>query len=110
MVTPILMWHGRHHAWGYRVGNIAYCTDTNHIPPESTALLTGLDVLVLDCLRHHPHPTHFDVEQAIAMAQQIGARQTYFTHMCHELEHEAFRTSLPPGIAPAYDGLAVEIS
>ena len=109
-VTPIPMVHGSHRAWGYRFGNVAYCTDTNHIPPASMALLGGLDVLVLDCLRHRPHPTHFRVEEAVAVARQIGARQTYFTHLCHELEHEEFRASLPPEMTPAYDGLAVEIN
>jgi phosphoribosyl 1,2-cyclic phosphate phosphodiesterase len=106
-VVPIPLRHGRYPVLGFRFGNLAYCTDTNGIPSSSMSLLEGLDVLVLDCLRHTPHPTHFSLGEAIAMAQQIGARRTLFTHLCHDLEHEATNAVLPPGIEVAYDGMRV---
>jgi phosphoribosyl 1,2-cyclic phosphate phosphodiesterase len=109
-LLPIALRHGHAHVNGYRCGRVAYCTDTNAVPPESMARLSGLDVLVLDCLRPRPHATHFHVDEAVATARQIGARQTYFTHLCHDLEHDSFRAQLPPSMAPAYDGLVVPLS
>lgn len=108
--TPIRLRHGRFEVLGFRFGNIAYCTDTNDIPPESWPLLEGLDVLILDALRERPHPTHFSLQESIAVAQRAGAKQTLFTHMSHELEHEATNRMLPPGMELAYDGMRVTLS
>ena len=105
-VVPIRMQHGkRFEVLGFRFGNIAYCTDASFIPPESMERLAGLDVLILDALRPRGHATHFSLEQAVEIARELKPRQTYFTHMSHELEHEATNASLPPGMALAYDGL-----
>ena len=109
-VTPIRLAHGKFRVLGFRFGNVAYCTDTNSIPAESWALLEGLDVLVLDALRLKPHPTHFSLEEAVATATRIGAKHTYFTHMSHELEHEATNGALPPDMELAYDGLRIALS
>ena len=64
---------------------------------------------MLDALRHRPHPTHFSLNEAIAAAQRIAARQTYFTHMCHDLPHAATSARLPEGVALAYDGLQLNV-
>lgn len=109
-VTPIRLRHGRFDVLGFRFGNVAYCTDTNLIPEESWPLLQGLDVLILDALRHKPHPTHFGLAEAVAAARRIGARRTFFTHMSHDLEHDAVNASLPQGMELAYDGLAIPLS
>ena len=109
-VRPIALLHGHTRVTGFRCGDVAYCTDTNAIPPESMECLQGLNVLLLDCLRTRPHATHFHVEEAVAAARRIGARQTYFTHLCHDLEHDSFRAQLPDGMEPAYDGLDVPLS
>ncbi len=108
-VTPIRLLHGKASIWGFRFGNVAYCTDASHVPDESRPLLAGLDVLVLNCLRHRPHPTHFHVDDAVRTAVSLAARKTYFTHLCHDLEHETFARSLPAGMEPAYDGLAFDL-
>jgi phosphoribosyl 1,2-cyclic phosphate phosphodiesterase len=108
-VVPIPLMHGRYAVTGFRFGNVAYCTDTNRIPEASWPLLEGLDVLFLDALRHLPHPTHFSLEEAIAVAQKLQPRRTYFTHICHDLEHEATNAELPPGMELAYDGLVVPL-
>lgn len=100
--------HGPLPVLGFRFGNVAYCTDCNAIPEESLAKLKDLDVLVLDGLRKRPHPTHFNLEQAVAMAELIGARRTYFTHIAHELPHAATNAALPDGMALAYDGQIIE--
>jgi phosphoribosyl 1,2-cyclic phosphate phosphodiesterase len=108
-MIPIRLGHGKFRVLGFRFGQIAYCTDTNAIPPESWPLLEGLDVLVLDALRPKPHPTHFGLDQAIEVAQRLKPKRTYFTHMSHDLEHEATNATLPPGMELAYDGLRIPL-
>ena len=107
--VPVPVWHGQRQILGLRIGRFAYLTDCSAIPDSSWPLLIGVDVVVLDALRHRPHPTHFSLTQAIAAAQRIAARQTYFTHMCHDLPHAATTGLLPDGIALAYDGLQLDI-
>jgi phosphoribosyl 1,2-cyclic phosphate phosphodiesterase len=109
-VTPLRLGHGRFRVLGFRFGNVAYCTDTNLIPRESFELLSGLDVLILDALRPRPHVSHYSLQEAIKMAERIGARRTLFTHMGHELEHEATNAQLPQGMELAYDGLRVPLT
>ena len=86
---------------------LAYCTDVSAIPPETWPRLTGLKTLVLDMLRPRHHPTHFNVDQAIETAREIGASQTYFIHMTHNVLHAELELKLPPGMNLAYDGLAL---
>jgi phosphoribosyl 1,2-cyclic phosphate phosphodiesterase len=110
-VVPVRLKHGpRFEVLGFRIGNVAYCTDTNEIPAESWAKLQGLDVLILDALRPRPHATHFSLQEAIEAARQIGARQTVFTHVSHELEYEATNAALPPGMELAYDGMRIPLT
>jgi phosphoribosyl 1,2-cyclic phosphate phosphodiesterase len=109
-VVPIRLGHGKGCVLGFRVGNVAYCTDTNHIPPESWPLLEGLDVLILDALRDRPHPTHFSLPEAIEVARKLAPRRTLFTHIGHELEHGSAMARLPAGMELAYDGLRVPLS
>lgn len=107
---PIPLKHGRFDVLGFRFGDVAYCTDTNGIPEESWPLLKGLDVLVLDALRPRPHATHFGLDESIEVARRVGARQTYFTHMSHELPHVATNAALPSGMQLAYDGLRIRLT
>jgi phosphoribosyl 1,2-cyclic phosphate phosphodiesterase len=106
--VPVL--HGEMEVSGFRFGNAAYLTDVSTIPEESFPLLEGLDTLVLPALRHKPHPSHATLQQAIAWAERIGARQTWLTHIAHELGHEETNRMLPPGIAMGYDGLEVVVT
>jgi len=108
-VVPVPIQHGPWNILGFRFGGFAYLTDCNGIPETSLALLGGLDTLVLDALRKRPHPTHFTIDEAVAMAGQIGARRTYFTHIAHELGHASTCAWLPAGMALAHDGLSIEI-
>jgi phosphoribosyl 1,2-cyclic phosphate phosphodiesterase len=80
----------------------------NYIPPESWPTLHGLDVLILDALRRRPHPTHFNLDEAVSHAKQIGAKRTLFTHIAHELGHAETNASLPVGMELAYDGAVIE--
>jgi phosphoribosyl 1,2-cyclic phosphate phosphodiesterase len=107
-VVPIPVTHGNWTIFGYRIGPFAYITDTNGIPPESMRLLEGVEVLAIDGLRPAPpHPTHFTVPEAIEVARQIGARETYLIHLTHEIEHAEFEKTLPEGIKLAYDGMTL---
>jgi phosphoribosyl 1,2-cyclic phosphate phosphodiesterase len=107
VAVPII--HGTQQIFGFRFGNAAYLTDVSEIPEPSFALLQGVETLVLPGLRHKPHPSHASVEQSIAWAKRIGARQTWLTHVSHELGHEETNRALPAGIALAHDGLEVTV-
>ena len=95
---------------GFRIGNVAYCTDTSEIPAESWPKLEGLDVLILDALREKPHVTHLSLSQAIEVAEKLKPKQVYFTHMSHGLEYETVNAQLPESMALAYDGLRIPLS
>ena len=102
--------HGQIMIAGFRFGDAAYLTDVSQIPESSFDLLQGLETLVLPSLRHHPHPSHATLKQAVEWAERIGARRTWFTHIAHELGHEETNRTLPPGMALAYDGLEVAVN
>ena len=107
---PLTVMHGTRPVLGFRIGRFAYLTDCNAMPDETMAQLGGLEVLVLDALRQRPHPTHFSLKEAVAVATQIGARSTYFTHMCHDLGHAATCAALPDGLSLAYDRQRISCS
>ena len=111
-MIPIPLMHGRLGVLGFRTGRFAYCTDCSAIPDDSIALLEDLDVLVLEALRIRPHPTHINLDQAVALARRIGARQTWFVHVAcgaGEMLHDEISRRLPPDIALAHDGLTVSL-
>ena len=107
--TAVPLMHGRLEVTGYRFGNAAYLTDMNTIPDPSFALLDGVEVVILDALRPQPHPSHATIPEAIGWAQRIGARETWFTHMSHEVMHAEMDPQLPASIRLAYDGLRVPV-
>ena len=102
--------HGEMEIAGFRFGRAAYLTDVSSIPESSFALLEGLDHLVVSALRHKPHPSHATVEQAVGWARRIGARQTWLTHISHDLGHEQTNRTPPDGIRLAYDGLSLPVN
>jgi len=108
-VVPVPIYHGQQPILGYRIDAFAYLTDCSAIPESSWLLLDGVEVLVLDALRHRPHPTHFTLTEAIEVAARVGARQTFFTHMCHDLPHAETCAALPAGVSLAYDGLVIDV-
>jgi phosphoribosyl 1,2-cyclic phosphate phosphodiesterase len=107
-VVPIPLIHAHFNVFGFRIDDVAYCTDVNKIPPESWPLLEGVRVLVLDALRIKPHPGHFCLEEALDVISRLRPQQAYLTHMSHDLEHEATNRLLPKGVELAYDGLTFE--
>ncbi len=105
-VVPISLIHAHFNVFGFRIGDVAYCTDVNKIPKESWPLLEDLDVLVLDALRHKPHPGHFSLDEALEVIDRLKPKQAYFTHMSHELDHAATNRSCRANVELAYDGLS----
>lgn len=101
--------HGDMEIAGFRFGNAAYLTDVSRIPEASFELLRGVEVLVLSALRHVPHPSHATVQQALEWSARIGAKQTWLTHIAHDLGHEATNRALPESVRLSYDGLSVPI-
>lgn len=108
-VDPILLYHGDMPVYGYRIGSFAYLTDVSEIPDESMAQLDGVDTLVLDALRPRSHPTHLSFEQSVDLAREIGARETYFIHMTHDVLHDEQEDRLPDDIHLGYDGLTFTV-
>jgi phosphoribosyl 1,2-cyclic phosphate phosphodiesterase len=107
-ITPIPIKHGRADILGYRIGNMAYLTDVSEIPESSLPLLNNLNLLLLDCLRYTTHYTHIHLEQSLAYASQIGAKQTYLIHMTHDIEYESLSSNLPENVHVGFDGLRLE--
>ncbi len=108
-IVPVPLMHGNLPVLGFRIGSFAYLTDCNKIPDASWDLLRGVDTLILDALRHTPHPTHFSLTEATDVVARLGASRAYFTHISHDLGHAATCASLPAGVELAYDGLVLEI-
>jgi phosphoribosyl 1,2-cyclic phosphate phosphodiesterase len=106
-VTPLEVIHGRLPVAAYRFNDFAYATDLSEIPPATVEALRGLDVLVLDCLRFKPHPTHLWLERALEYISEIAPRRAYLTHLAHDVLHARDSTKLPDGVEFAYDGLVI---
>lgn len=109
-IVPITVNHYGLDVLGYRFGKFAYITDMFSIESAEAEKLKNIDVLVVNALRVEPHPSHLHLDAAIAFAQQIGAKKTYFTHISHKLGfHDAVETALPEGIHLAYDNLMITL-
>ena len=109
-IRTVRLKHGELPILGFRIGNVAFCTDVSTIPADSREQLRNLDVLVLNTLRHKPHPTHLHLDAALNLIRQLQPRQAYLTHMSHELDYDELLKELPPNVAPAFDGLRIAIS
>jgi phosphoribosyl 1,2-cyclic phosphate phosphodiesterase len=121
--TPLRLLHGRLPILGFRIEALdesgaiaedqpaplplAYCTDVSAIPPDTWPQLVDLRTLVLDLLRYRHHPTHLTVDQAVEIAERVGADRTWFIHMTHDVRHAELDSQLPAGMNLAYDGLAL---
>lgn len=107
-IVPIRVWHARLPVLGFRIADTAYITDANHIDETELAKLSGLSLLVINAVRHKPHISHFNLKEAIAVAQRVGAKHTFITHMSHQMGlHKNVEKELPPSIALAFDNLII---
>jgi phosphoribosyl 1,2-cyclic phosphate phosphodiesterase len=105
---PVRVIHGDSEIYGFRFGSAAYLTDFSDIPDQSFERLHDLDVLFLDALRHKPHPTHSTVENSLKIVERVKPQRAFFTHICHDLPHEATNATLPEHVRLSYDGLKLE--
>jgi phosphoribosyl 1,2-cyclic phosphate phosphodiesterase len=108
-IVPVAAMHGSQPVLGFRFGKAAYLTDFSRVPESSKELLRGLDDFILDALRYVPHPTHSNVEQSLALVEELKPKRAWFTHICHDLGHEAANARLPQNVRLAYDGLQFEV-
>lgn len=103
-VIPIKVWHLKMPVLGFRFGNFTYITDANRIEQSEKDKIKGTEILVLNALRHAKHISHFNIDEAIALSDELGIPQVYFTHISHQLgKHEEVTKSLPRKRSLAYD-------
>lgn len=109
-VTPIMVYHGKLPIMAYRIGRFAYVTDMSFIEFDQLSLLDGIEYLVVNGLRHKPHPTHQTVADAIAFADRLNVKEAYVIHMSHDIAPHAIEAAnMPPHRQLAYDGMTVDI-
>ncbi len=105
-ITPIPLIHSWFHVFGFRIADVAYCTDVSEIPETSWPLLEGVQTLIIDCLRYKPHPAHMSLNQALEVIERLNPEKAYLTHMSHEFDYTELNAKLPAGVEMAYDGLS----
>lgn len=108
-IEPLTVYHGRMPVTAFRVDRFAYVTDCSEIPRETRERLRGLDLLVLDALRHEPHPTHLSIGEALEVIEDLRPKRALLTHICHDVDHAEVEKELPPSVGLAYDGLEVNL-
>ncbi len=109
VITPIKLLHLKLEVLGFRIGDFTYITDANYIAPEELAKVNGCKAITLNALRHEQHPSHFTLNEAIAISQNVDVATTYLTHISHQLgNHAIIEKTLPPNVKLAYDGLVLE--
>ena len=112
-LTPLPAEHGRADMVGWKIEHdgraFAAIPDCKHLPPDTVDLCRGADLVVIDALRIRPHPTHMNFDEAKAALLAIGAKRSLVIHLCHEVSHAQATRLLPDGMAPAHDGLQIEL-
>jgi phosphoribosyl 1,2-cyclic phosphate phosphodiesterase len=112
-VEPLEVFHGNKPTQGYRIDSgglgLAYIPDCHRMADAVVERCRGVDLMILDGLRHRPHSTHLTVAESVALLERIGAPRSFLTHMCHDLDHAETEAGLPDTIRLAYDGLVVEL-
>ncbi|GGC56651.1 phosphoribosyl 1,2-cyclic phosphodiesterase [Chelatococcus reniformis] len=107
---PFDMLHGDTTALGFRIGDLAYASDVHAMPQESVAVLHDLDVLIIDALRYTRHPTHFNLDQALALIAEVKPRRAVLTNLHTDLDYDVLAAETPAHVVPAYDGLRIEVA
>nr|WP_289852178.1 MBL fold metallo-hydrolase [Rhizobium sp. SSA_523] len=101
--------HGDIGSLGFRIGDVAYCTDVSDFPAQAIEALRGLDVLIIDALQYRPHPSHLSLEQALVWIDRLSPKRAILTHMHIPLDYQAVMDETPEHVQPAYDGLTIEV-
>ena len=106
-VLPVLQDHGDIPSLGFRFGNVAYSADIKSLPADSLAAMAGLDVWIVDALRKAPHPSHFNLDEALDWIARVKPKRAILTNLHSDMDYATLRASLPPGVEPAYDGMTL---
>lgn len=106
---PLHQVHGDIRSLGFRIGNVAYCSDVSDFPAETVAKLEGLDLLIVDALQYRRHPSHLSLEQALAWIERLKPKRAVLTHMHTPLDYDTVMAGTPPHVEPAYDQMRFEI-
>ncbi|NJO36995.1 MAG: MBL fold metallo-hydrolase [Rhizobiales bacterium] len=109
LVRPIEQRHGNGPSWGFRVGDVAYSTDTDGLSEQALGSLENLDLWIVDCLRENPHPSHAHLEMTLGWIERLKPKRTILTHMSHELDFSDLAAKLPDGVEPAVDGMVIDL-
>lgn len=104
-VLPVLQDHGDIPSLGFRFGNVAYSADIKSLPDASLASMTGLDVWIVDALRKHPHPSHFNLHEALDWIGRIKPKRAILTNLHSDMDYDALRAELPSNVEPGFDGM-----
>lgn len=103
--VPVLQNHGDIPSLGFRFGDVAYSADIKSLPPESLPFITGLQVWIVDALRKAPHPSHFNLDEALEWIARVKPKRAILTNLHSDMDYAALCASLPPGVEPAFDGM-----
>lgn len=109
-LETLLFYQGGMEVTGYRIGSMAYVCDIREFDPSIFEKLKGVKTLILSALRESSSHVHFSIDEAVAFARKVGAEETYFTHIAHEVEHEKVSRKLPAGVQLGFDGLQIEFN
>ncbi len=107
-LMPLLQRHGSTHSLGFRIGDLAYCSDVNGFPPETAAKMQGLDTLIIDALQYKTHPSHFSLDEAMEWIERLAPKRAILTHMHIPLDYDRVMAETPDHVVPAYDHLVIE--
>jgi phosphoribosyl 1,2-cyclic phosphate phosphodiesterase len=108
-LLPLWQQHGDTHSLGFRIGDIAYCTDVSDFPDSSIGKLRDLDVLIIDCLQYKHHSSHLSLQQALGWIERIAPKKAILTHMHIPLDYDVVQQQTPENVEPAYDGMRFEV-
>jgi phosphoribosyl 1,2-cyclic phosphate phosphodiesterase len=108
-VLPLPVGHVNEINFGFRIKNVAYLTDISDLPESTKARLEGLDLLVLDCIQLKPHHSHFHLERALEVIQELRPRRSVLTHLSHSIDYKRVSKTLPPSVSLAYDGMKIRV-
>ncbi len=106
---PVLQSHGDIASLGFRFGNVAYSADIKSLPAESLSQMAGLDVWIVDALRHAPHPSHFNLDEALSWIERVKPKRAILTNLHSDLDYEGLRKALPAHIEPGFDGMSFAV-
>lgn len=108
--VPVLQGHGDIPSLGFRFGDVAYSADIKSLPPDSLRFMTGLQVWIVDALRRPPHPSHFNLDEALEWIARVKPKRAILTNLHSDMDYAKLRATLPPNIEPAFDGMTIDVS